>query len=147
MVNGFKYSISCSVIFAGQLCDVSGDELPTQMHAMIVSCFRIWYFNFLCSFISLATDLYEFNSVKRHCWVENIIDPSSAWTAEGKFYRICGNSFVSLFISLCFLFQRQHLYKNDKYPHILNVETNTTSILQQEALSEGKLDSNDMEGL
>lgn len=40
--------------------------------------------------------------------------------------------------------KRQHLHKNEKYPHIVNVETNKTAI-QQEALLEGKFDSIDME--
>eukprot|EP00268_Persea_americana_P064650 TRINITY_DN8538_c0_g1_i4.p1 TRINITY_DN8538_c0_g1~~TRINITY_DN8538_c0_g1_i4.p1 ORF type:complete len:418 (+),score=81.11 TRINITY_DN8538_c0_g1_i4:301-1554(+) len=40
--------------------------------------------------------------------------------------------------------KRQHLHKNEKYPHIVNVETNKTAI-QQEALLEGKFDRIDVE--
>lgn len=78
--------------------------------------------------------------------MENIFHPSSAWATEGKFIEFVDILLLSFINLIIFSFQRQHLHKNEKYPHIVNVETNKTAI-QQEALLEGKFDSIDVEGL
>lgn len=58
LVEGFKYTFWHSFLFTGQLCSVLGEELSTQMRALIVSLLRIWYFTFWYSFSSIATGLY-----------------------------------------------------------------------------------------
>lgn len=54
------------------------------------------------------------------------------------------------FISPCFLFQRQHFTRNEKYPHIVNEEVTKISSPQQEVPLKVKgngCKSIDMEGL
>lgn len=41
--------------------------------------------------------------------------------------------------------KRQQFYKNDKYPHVVNVETSKAAVFHQEALPEGSINDVDME--
>lgn len=111
--------------------------------------------------------IFILNSSLRCCWMENIVNPSSEWTSEG-WYSVDWSALCVLRVLTClicimcvrvlicscmckwFLFlllQSNLQIKDQKYPHIVNVEQETALDFNHKVSSLERKKMADLEGL